>query len=262
MDMAENIKKLNLMKLKLLFFLSICLLFTNCKNKTKALVSDDSLSNTISCRFNYENDSCKISIKEVNIRNISNITNSYTIKPFFTMHSECISLNELLRILKDIDTTSIILYSNDLENKYYSVIVDQKVNDARQDSLIKSKIIDALSIKIEKKLYNIDTIMITVSDRKKFVKHINTTISKKNLSKARISQDSMIFENYELDKIIALMSEVYDNVPIRASKETRRINLKLKRADWNILKENLKSELGLAFNTVTYQKLNYIVKRK
>jgi len=250
------------MKLKLLFFLSICLLFTDCKNKTKALVHDDTESNTFNYRFNYENDSCKINIKEVNISNICNFTNRYTNEPFLTMHSDCISLEELLCILKDIDKTSIILDSKDLENKYYSVIVDQKVNNARQDSMIKSKIIDALSIKIEKKIYNIDTIMITVSDRKKFVKHTNTTISDTILSKARISQDSMIFENYELEKILALISEEYDNALILASKETRRINLKLKKTDWNILKENLKSDLGLALKTVTYQKLNYIVKRK
>lgn len=246
------------MKLKLLFFISICLLFTNCKNKTKDLVPVE----TESKAFNYENDSCKIHIKEVNINNISHYTNSYTIDPFLTMHSDCISLVDLLCILKDIDKTSITLDSKDLENKHYSVIVDQQEKNARQDSMIKSKIMEALPIKIEKNSYTIDTIMISVSDRKKFVKHTNTTISDTIRSKAKISQDSMVFENYTLKDIIALISKEYDKALVLPSKETRRINLKLKKTDWNILEENLKSDLGLALNTVTYQKMNYIVKKK
>lgn len=178
------------------------------------------------------------------------------------MRADCISLNELLCLVKDIDKADIVFDYTGLENRYYTVFIEQRIFNTKQDSIIKSKIIDALSVKIEKKSLNIDTTIVTVTDRDKFMKYANMTISDTIVSKFIVSKDSLQFENFEVEKILSRLSAEYENALIFDSEETQRINIKFKKENWESTKEKLQTDLGLDFNIVTTQKEKYFVSRK
>lgn len=239
------------MTIRILTILTVCLLLTNCNNYEKG--------NFI---LVFENDSCSIIMKEVNKNDFSRFTNSCETTPYLNMRADCISLNELLCLVKDIDKADIVFDYTGLENRYYTVFIEQRIFNTKQDSIIKSKIIDALSVKIEKKSLNIDTTIVTVTDRDKFMKYANMTISDTIVSKFIVSKDSLQFENFEVEKILSRLSAEYENALIFDSEETQRINIKFKKENWESTKEKLQTDLGLDFNIVTTQKEKYFVSRK
>ncbi len=248
------------MKLIFLALMIVCLLFNNCKSKSTKTEKSDLAVNPPKYVLSLETDSCKVIIKEVNQSNFQSYKNSHYSEPFFGMNAECISLKDLLGIIKDIEVNSIIFENKNLENQYYGVLVDQKVMSSQQDSMIKSNIIESLKINIEKKTFNIDTVMVSVGNKRKFLKYANTIVSDTIRSQSILSQDSMIFENYNLEKILTSLSKEFNKTLSLCVEEPQRINIKLRKSDWNSTKAKLESELGLAFNIKTTQEEKYIVR--
>ncbi|MCW3806331.1 hypothetical protein [Plebeiibacterium marinum] len=249
------------MNIKLLTSFAICLILTNCKNISETTGHNNNVVlNTNKYVLDFENDSCKVTIKEVNKKDFASFKNSYCSEPFLGMKADCISLKQLLSIIKKTDSTSILIDNDEFNHPYYSAFIDQKVICKMQDTLIKKKIIDALLITIEKKLFTIDTIMVTVNDKEKYTRFSNMVISDTIVSKSIVSQDSVIFENFELEKILTHLGGDFNKVLKLDSKEIQRIDLKLKRSDWDTTREKLETDLGLAFNTKSASKEKYIVK--
>ncbi len=247
------------MKLNFLALLMICFLFTNCKNKSET--SETINISPIEYVLNFENDSCKLVIKEVNKSNFSSYKNSHQSAPFLEMKADCISLKELLGIIKGIEVNSIIFNNKSFENQYYSVFIDQKVISDLQDSIIKSNIIESLNVVIEKETFNIDTLMVSVDNRVKFLKYANTTISDTIRSQSRLSQDSIIFENYNLERILAFLSKEFDKTLCLSVEEPQRLNIKISKSDWNSTKIKLESDLGLDFNIERTHDEKYTVRK-
>jgi hypothetical protein len=100
------------MKIKLLVFLSISVLFTGCMNNSQSGVHDAIQSNSDKYVLDFENDSCKIKINHINK---SDLSRCYVKEPFLRINAECISLKEFISLIKDIDKTSIVLEDKDLK---------------------------------------------------------------------------------------------------------------------------------------------------
>lgn len=238
-----------------------CLLLTSCKNKLATKEASDTSPIPLKYVLNLETDSCNVIIKEVDKSNFSNYTNIYKSEPFLGLKAECISLKELLVIIKDIDVNSIIFENKSLENQYYGVVVDQKVISSLQESMIKNKILESLNLNIKKKTFSIDTVMVSVVNKRKFLKFANTTVSDTIRSQSSLSQDSIIFENYNLEKILAFLSREFDKTLFLCVEEPQRINIRLRKSDWYSTKAKLESDLGLAFNIKTTQEEKFIVSK-
>jgi hypothetical protein len=127
--------------------------------------------------------------------------------------------------------------------------------------MIECKIFDALSIEINKKTFNIETSMVTVHDKEKYAKHSQIKASDTLEIKLCTWEDSVSFENFELEKILAFLGEEYNRVFI-ISEETPRINFKLKKGDWNLTEEKLEADLGLALDTKTVQEERYVLAKE
>ncbi len=248
------------MKLYIYTLMMICFLFSNC-NKKSTTETSDLYTNTSKYVLNLETDSYKVVINKVDKRNFENYRNSHHSEPFLGMKAECISLKELLSIIKDIQVNSIILDNKSLENQFYSVQVTQKTISNIQDSTIKSDIVESLNVIIEKKSFNIDTLMVSIDNKRKFLKHANNTVSDTIISQSRLSQDSIIFENYNLEKILASLSKEFDKTLSLSVEEPQKIDFKLAKSDWNSIKEKMKADLGLAFNINTTQVEKYTVRK-
>lgn len=249
------------MKINICALMMICLLLMNCKNKLVTKETSDTYPIPLKNVLNIETDSCKVIIKEVDKSNFSSYTNSHHCEPFLGMKAECISLKELLGIIKDIDVNSIILENKSLENQYYGVVVDQQMISSLQDSMIKNKIIESLNLNIKKKTFYIDTVMVSVGNKRKFLKFANTIVSDTIRSQSSLSQDSIIFENYNLEKILAFLSREFDKTLFLCVEEHQRINIRLRKGDWYSTKAKLESDLGLAFNIKTTQEEKFIVSK-
>ena len=66
----------------------------------------------------------------------------------------------------------------------------------------------------------------------------------------------------ELDKIVTYLSEVYNKVLILESKESQRIDYKIKRNDWSFVKDKLEAELGLSITTSLIRNEKYQITKK
>ena len=249
------------MKFNFHALMMICLLITNCKNKTTTTKTDDTSPIPAQTVLSIETDSFKVIIKEVDKSNHPSYLNSQHSEPFLGMKAECISLKELLGIIKGIELNSIILEDKSLENQYYSVLVNQNVINSQQDSIVKYKIFESLNLGIKKKVFNIDTVIVTVDNKRKFLKYANNTVSDTIRSQSMLSQDSLIFENYNLEKILATLSKEFNKTLFLNVEEPQRINIKLRKSDWNSTKAKLEFDLGLAFSVETTQEEKYIVSK-
>lgn len=247
------------MKFKLLVLFSICLVFYQCKNKPQTVLSDNTESNSIRYVLNIENDSCKIEIKEVDKSKRSNFSNGYNREPRFGVRADCLSLKELVGIIKDIDTSLIISNSKDLDNQFYSVLIKQKTTTDNQDSTIKNDIIKAFDLNIQKKIFSIDTTIISMNDQTKYTKFYNKEISDTVSSKYRISEDLIEFENSDLNNIVVHLREIYNKVLILDTRVSQRIDYKIKRDNWESIKDKLESDLGIHFKTHVTQIEKYII---
>lgn len=247
------------MKFKLLVLFSICLVFYQCKNKSQTVFSDNTKSNSTKYVLNIGNDSCKIKIKEVDRSKRSNFSNSYTREPRFEIRANCISLRQLIGIIKNVDTSLIISNSKDLDNQFYSVFINQKTTTDNQDSSIKNDIMKAFDLKIQKKYFSIDTTIISMNDQTKYKRFSNNEISDTVYSKYRISKDSIEFENSDLDNIVVHLKEIYNKVLILNTSVAQRIDYKIKRDDWESVKDKLESDLGIHFKTHVTQIEKYLI---
>ncbi len=249
------------MKFKLLTLCSICFAFYHCTNKSQPEISNDSQITSSNTILDIKNDSLNIQIKEVLRSDFTSFTNSYHNTPFLGVRAECISLKELIGIVKRVEN-NLIIDNKDFENQYYAALINQYITDATQDSIIRNSIVNALGYDLEKSVVNIDTSIISVTDRMKYLQYANNVISDTIVSQYQISPELIEFENMELDKIMTYLSEVYDKVLILESKESQRINYKIKRMDWSSMKEKLEAELGLSFTTSFTRKEEYRIKSK
>ncbi len=247
------------MKLKILTLYSICLVFYQCTNKSQPEIPTDSQITSSNTILDIKNDSLRIEIKEVQKKDFANFTNSYHINPYLELRAECVSLKELIGIVKGVEK-NLIVDNKDFENQYYTAFVIQNNPDEKQDSIIRKDIVNALGYDLEKTVIN--TSIVSITDRTKFLKYANNVISDTIVSQHRISPDLIEFENMELDKIVTYLSEVYNKVLILESKESQRIDYKIKRNDWSFVKDKLEAELGLSITTSLIRNEKYHITKK
>jgi hypothetical protein len=246
------------MKFRVFILFAVCTIFYNCKNKPSDIIQNHILE--------YENECYKVKITEVNKNDFTSFKNSYHKEPFFGIKAECISLKELLGIIKRVDTSAIVLNNKDFKNKYYSTFIDQKLRNKSQESIITNSIIEALNIQVEKSFFEIDTVTTSITNKIKYLKHIHQIDRKIGgtiRTEYRCSNNLKIFKNYKLEDILSVLNKEFDNHLVLKNKESERINIELKGSDWNSTKAELESNLGLTFNTLnSSQKEKYLVMKK
>lgn len=247
------------MKFKLLVLFSICLTFYQCKNGSQPVLSNNINTDSIKYVLNIENDSCKIEIKEIDKSKLFNLSNGYSYEPRLDVRADCLSLKELVGIIRNIDTSIIITNSQGLKNKFYSVLIKQNTRTNQHDSMIINDIIKAFDINIEKKIFSIDTTFISMNDLTKYKKYSSITIGDTVFSKYRISEDLIEFENTGLDGIVAHLSKIFNKALILDTKVSQRIDYKIRRNDWESIKDKLESDLGIHFNTQVTQIEKYVI---
>jgi hypothetical protein len=260
------------MKIKLLLLLSVCFLFSECSLEKQSNKYDIKKFNHGKYALNIENDSCSIKIRELDRRIIRSFKNGFYQSPFLRIDAELISLKELISLTLGVDTLSVILNDNCLNFKYYSAFVDQKITNELADSLIRSKIINALSLDIDKEFIEVDTTIVSFEDKMRHLGYLSEQKNEKNTtstysdviisSGSDCIKGSMTFENYEIGDIISKIGEGLDKALVFSTEESERINYSLKFNDWESLKEKIGTDLGLAFNTHKTQIEQYSVKIK
>lgn len=246
------------MKFRLFILFAVCITLYNCKNKPSETIQNHILE--------YENECYKVKITEVNKNDFASFKNSYHNEPFLGIKAECISLKELLGIIKKVDTSAIVLNTKDFKNKYYSAYIDQKLMNRSQETIITSSIIEALKIQVEKRFFKIDTVTTSINNKAKYLKHIHQIdrkIGDTIKTEYSYSHNLKIFKNYKLEDILSVLNKEFDNHLVLKNKESKRINIELKGRDWNSTKAELESNLGLTFYTLnSSQKEKYLVKKK
>jgi hypothetical protein len=246
------------MKFRLFILFAVCTTLYNCKNKPSNTIQNHILE--------YENECYKVKITEVNKNDLTSFKNMYHNEPFLGIKAECISLKELLGIIKNVDTSAIVLKNKDFKNKYYSAFIDQKLRNKSQESIIANSLIDAFKIEVYKSFFEIDTVITSINNKAKYLKHIHQIdrkIGDTIKTEYRCSNNLKIFKNYKLEDILSVLNKEFDNHIVLKNKESKRINIELKGRDWNSTKAELESNLGLTFNTLnSSQKEKYLVMKK
>jgi len=242
------------MNFKLIALIAVCISFTYCTFNCQTNTSGFKVTQISTGILDVKNEYYSVKIAKVNREAISNFTNSHHTTPYLGIKAECISLKELLGIIRDIEPSSIIM-NEELENQFFSVFIHQSRIDEVQDSSIKSDIIKALELNIDVKTFNFDSTIVSVNNREKYLQHANKVGHDKNRSVHTLSQEYIEFENMQLKDILGHLSEIYDKVFVLETEEPQRINFKIKRNDWSLIKVKLESDLGLNFN-------EYIVKEE
>jgi len=194
------------------------LLFMSCKSQ-----------NTNTSILNIENDAYKIEIKKVNRNDFSKFTNSFTTSPFLAMNAECISLEEFIGRLKSMDAVPVIMKNKNLDDQYYSVFISQNYIDSVQESKVKRIIVKALGLKIEEKIFKIDTTVVAMHSKNKFMKHANIVVSDTIKTISKISHIHMEFTNMLIEDIMTCMGEKYKKVFVLGEKESQKDKLEFKR---------------------------------
>ncbi|WP_215223872.1 hypothetical protein [Echinicola shivajiensis] len=236
-----------------------CIIFVNCTNKPKADTSKEIISSEDIIILDVETQGYKILIEEIENPKKSIITNSHSLTPYLGVKADYISLRDLMGLIKNIDPSSIELANRSLDNKHYSVLISQNWVDENREEKIKNAIIEALGISIETQQTYFDTTVVALSERSKFLKFSSEQPEKTIKNKFTLSRDFISFENTDLDNLVASLDSHFNKVLTLNSKETQRINYKIKRADWNTTKIRLETGLGLSFsaknNPIAIEKL-------
>lgn len=261
------------MKTKLLSLIIACLLLSNCTSPSAHKEESASNANRSEQLLNIDTDKYQIVLKKVKKTELQNATVGYHYEPYFGIKADYLSLKDLLHITMNVEAKDIIVENESLKNQYFSILIDQKLtSNNQQDSIIKSTVLDALHINIQKETLKVDTIIVSIGNKKKFLRHVNTTtpssINDTNdtiriRSEYALSVDSMTFENYEIEELLRAVNREYDNKPLVLNPTaSQRVDFKLKRDDWDTVISTLESELGLTFTTKTSQEEKYIVTKK
>ena len=69
-------------------------------------------------------------------------------------------------------------------------------------------------------------------------------------------------KNYQLKKVLATLSKEFNKNLILTTNAQKRVNISFNEKDWESIKTKLETDLGLFFDTKTYQKEKYIITEK
>jgi hypothetical protein len=242
----------------IIVLLAISLSLINCTTNSK--------SNNQTCIndfiLNYENDSFKIHIKEVSKINLASFTNRISKGPNVGINAECLSMKELVGLLKCVDTSLIIISDKELDSRYFNVLIEQDLIKDSQDSIILIKILNKYGLDIKIDTFIVDTTIVSINDKSKFLKFSNKVVRDTITSEITLSQDSIGFKNTKLESIAANLSKIYNKTFILKTNVPQRIDYKFKRNDWELTKLKLESELGLRFDKHLTQKEKYNIRTK
>ena len=256
--------------IKITTLLSIAFLFCQCGLENGQ--GDNVIEKFINKRhlLIIENDSCDVNIRERNSSSIEIVKNAFYDSPFLRLDCESISLKKLISLTLNVDTSFIVFEDNLLNSKHYRAFVHQKETNEKEDSKLRKKIIGALGLFVEKEFITVDTTVVSLSDKNKYLMYLseqkNGKESSFQISRAslpdgsKLVSGSMTFDNYKLSEIMSKIGEEVDKTLVISADVNETITYSIKFSDWEALKEKLEDDLGLSFNTYSSQIGIYKVK--
>ena len=211
--------------------------------------------------LDIQNNSYKIKIKEVDRDKLKGFTASHLTNPYLEIHAECISLGALIDLLMDGDENSLILKDQDFYTKFYSVLIEQNASGNQNDSIIKDDIFKAYNLIKETKIFNVDTVLISIKRQPKSLEKLD----RPSLDALKINyhfyQDSVDFENFNLEeKLMRSKYTDYKNlVLVIESPVTCKIGLV--ENEWTTKQTKLGYEFEYVSNTKRIQREKVLIRR-
>ena len=247
------------MKVKLIALSTIFIFLLSCKNDS---IQTDTKLKQDEYLLNIENDNYRIKLKEIDKNRLTNLNASHSTNPFLAIRAVSISVGSLLNILANVDKDSLILEGVDFNERYFNVLVEQHIPNNKNDSIIKGKIFKALNLVLEYKTYNVDTVYISLKNQPNLMKNTNRYISDSLKIKYSFSQDSIKFEDFNLDNKLSKSNIENLNVIMLIIESSENSNIGLIKNDNGSMKTNLGYEFEYISKSNTIQIQKPSVRRK
>jgi hypothetical protein len=145
--------------------------------------------------------------------------------------AERMSLKELFGILIKTDKSNIKFKNKQLENEYYSIVIEQKKEENPIGKIVFNKILENWNLK-------------SIEDSLKFYNLISN--SDNLVSKVIKTKDSIKFINCNLTKITEILNSEFPEQTIYNS-ESKRIDYSWKKTSFDKLKTQMQNDFGIIF---------------
>jgi hypothetical protein len=158
------------------------------------------------------------------------------------INAERMSLKELFGILIKTDTSNIKFESKQLENEYYSIVIEQKKQENPIGKIVFNKILENWDLKLTEEKYK--SYQIKIQDTLKY-SNLNSN-SGNMVSKIVKTKDSITINNCDLKKIVKVLNSEYPE-QITYNNESERIDYSWKKTTFEKLKAQMKNDFGILF---------------
>ena len=158
------------------------------------------------------------------------------------INAEKMSLKELFGILIKTDKNNIRFKNKQLENEYYSIVIEQKKEENPIGKIVFNKILENWNLKSTEEKHK--SYQIKIQDSLKFYNLISN--SDNLTSKIVKTKDSIKFINCNLTKITEILNSEFPEQTIYNS-ESKRIDYSWKKTTFNKLKTQMQNDFGIIF---------------